>query len=177
MLLAMRASRGWFSVSLLLLSACARREKPRLVPLPHQLSLAAAPDLPHEPSFVEMAEGRSGRFIVRQIFGEGAERWTGPNPAMRFDLPSPGAWTAAVRFRAAEKSLKETGPITIRLFVNGRAVGQTRVASPEVRTFSAPVTLDRSEAELSFIVDKPWNSPEDGVNLGVVVQAMGFKRR
>jgi len=172
----MRASPGWFSVSLLLLAACAGREEPRLVPLPPQRSLVAAPGLPHEPSFVEMAEGRSDRSVIRGIFGEGAERWTDPNPAMRFELPSPGAWTAAVRFRAAETTLKDTGPITLHFFVNGRATGQMRVATADVRTFSAPVMLDGTDAELSFTVDKPWVSPQDGVKLGVVLQAMGFKR-
>lgn len=172
----MRASHGLFCVSLFLTSACARREQPRVVPLPPQRTLVAAPDLPFEPGFVEMGEGRTARMTMRDMVGEGAERWTGPNPAMRIRLPAPGSWVATVRFRAAEVTLRDTGPLTLRFLVNNRPAGQMRVSTTSVLTFSAPVVIDNPEAELSFTVDKPWVSPEDGAKLGVVVQAMGFKR-
>lgn len=175
MLRAMQASRGWFFVSLLL-AGCARREEARLVPLPEQRVLENAPDLPFEPAFVRMSEARSAAMIVREIVGEGHERWTGPNPAMRFKIPAPGEWRAEVRFRAAETTLKSTGPVTLAFAVNGRPIGSVRVGDPAVRTFSAIVLLDRPEAEFSFTVDKPWVSPEDGAKLGVLLQAMGFRK-
>lgn len=171
----MRASHGWFFASLLA-AGCSRAPEAELVPLPPQREFVAAPDLPYERGFVFMSEPRASGLILRDIAGPGLQRWTGPNPAMRFSLPEAGEWVAEARFNAAEKTLAETGPITLAFAVNGRPIGTMRVADHSVKTFSAPVKLDSKEAEFSFSIDKPWTSPVDGANLGVLLHAMGFKR-
>lgn len=171
----MRASHGWFFVSLLA-AGCASAPETRVVPLPPQRKLAGAPDLPYERDFVFMSEARASAMIVRDIAGPGAQRWTGQNPAMRFSLPEAGDWVAEVRFNAAKRTLAGTGPITLVFAVNGRPIGTMRVADDAVKTFSAPVRLDAKEAELSLAIDKPWTSPLDGAKLGVLLHAMGFKR-
>lgn len=171
----MRASHGWFFASLLL-AGCTRTPEAKVVPLPPQRQLVDAPDLPYQRHFVFMSEHRASAMIVRDIAGPGVQRWTGPNPAMRFRLSEPGEWTAEVRFNAAKTTLNDTGPITLAFAVNGLPIGSLRVADEAVKTFSAPVRLDSTEAEFSFTVDKPWTSPLDGAKLGVLLHAMGFNR-
>lgn len=171
----MRASHGWFFVSLLL-AGCAGTPEAQLVPLPLQRQLVEAPDLPYQRHFVFMSENRASAMIVRDIAGPGVQRWTGPSPAMRFTLSEPGEWTAEVRFNAAKATLKDTGPITLNFAVNGRPIGSLRVADEGVRTFSAPVRIESTDVEFSFTVDRPWTSPIDGARLGVLLHAMGFKR-
>ncbi|NWF84746.1 MAG: hypothetical protein HXY18_13050 [Bryobacteraceae bacterium] len=171
----MRASHGWFFASLLA-AGCSGAPEARLVPLPPQREMAAAPDLPYERDFVFMTEARASAMIVRDIAGPGVQRWTGQNPAMRFSLSEAGEWVAEVRFNATRQTLAETGPITLAFAVNGRPIGTMRVADDAVKTFSAPVRLSTREAELSFAIDKPWTSRLDGAKLGVLLHAMGFKR-
>ncbi len=172
----MRASHAWCFVSLLLAGCAAEPGVPQLVPLPPQRQLVPAPDLPYEPYFVGMSEPRAKAFIVRDIGEPGLQSWTAANPAMQFTLSEPGEWIAEVRFNANEATLKDTGPITLTFSVNGRPVGSMRVADGSVKTFSTPVRLETTKAELSFTIDKPWVAPSDGAKLGVLLHAMGFKR-
>jgi hypothetical protein len=95
---------------------------------------------------------------------------------MRFSLSRPGPWLAEIRFNAAKATLADTGPITLTLFLDGRPIGSLRVADAAVKTYSVPVRLAQTSAELAFTVDKPWVSPDDGARLGVLLHAMGFKR-
>jgi len=173
---AMRASRAWFFASLLLAGCANEPAVPQLVPLPPQRELVQAPDLPYEPFFVLMSEPRARALIVRDIGPAGLQSWTAANPAMQFTLSEPGQWLAAVRFNATGATLRDTGPIALTFSVNGRPVGSMRVTDDSMRTFSMPVRLDTTRAELSFSVDKPWVAPADGAKLGVLLHGMGFKR-
>lgn len=172
----MRVSPVWFFASLIM-AGCARQPaSPALVPLPPQRQLVPAIDLPYERDFLFMSEARASARIVRDIAGEGIERWTGPHPAMRFPIAEPGPYLAEIRFRASQNTLKDTGPITLTLLLDGRPLASLRVSGDNAQTLSAPVSISQPSTELSFTIDKPWVSPADGARLGVLLKAMGFRR-
>lgn len=173
---ATRVLRASFFASLFLAGCSRHPATPPLVPLPAQRTLVSAPDLPYQRDFVFFSEARASALILRDIAPEGIERWTGPHPAMRFPIPAPGPYLAEVRVHAAKATLKDTGPITLTLRLDGRPIASLRVSDDGPRTLSSPVSISQSSAELSFTIDKPWVSPADGVKLGVLLQAMGFRK-
>jgi len=87
------------------------------------------------------------------------------------DLPT----QAGIDFTAVEATMKDTGPITITLKANGREIGKLRVEKPDAYQFRAPLGAKPGEdVLLEAVIDKPWISPDDHAQLGVIVSAMGL---
>jgi hypothetical protein len=167
--------------ALLLLLAALAGCGPALVPLPEQQPAVQAEDPPDHRFFVRMVVPSADRRIVKEIGGTAALfRWTGAEPAVRVQLPDPGPWVAQVEFAVTEPTFKETGPVTVEVLVNGRALGRTRYEAFGEKTISLPMPEDLlprgGEAVLALRIDPVWVAPSDGARLGVLLKAMGFLR-
>jgi hypothetical protein len=165
----------------LLIAGCS--SGPRLVPLPEQYPVIETPEPPGARWFVNMGEDRADAHVLAGIpTGEGAGeyRWTSQNLSLQFTLPRAGGWTAALDFVLHPPTMRDTGPVTVSVAVNGRAVGQLRCERPGRHEFRAPVPAEAIRAGrrtvLSASVDKPWVAETDGAKLGFLLHAGGFLR-
>lgn len=163
-------------IAALLLAGCGG-----LVPMPEQQPVVQAEDPPDPRFLVRVIVPSSSRRIVKDIDGPPAlYRWTGAEPTVKVKLPDGDPWLAQMELAVAEATLKETGPVTVSLWVNGREIGQARYEKPGEQTLSIPLPKDvlpnGGEATLMARIDPVWVAPSDGAKLGVLLKAMGFAR-
>jgi hypothetical protein len=152
-----------------------------LSPLPEQQPSVTAEDPPDERFYVRMVAHSAGRRIVQDIAGGAAMfRWTGAEPSIELRVSSPGPWLARMEFAVAEATLRETGPVTVRLLLNGRPLGQERFLAAGEKALSYPVPDElisaKETARLHARIEPVWVAPDDGARLGVLLKAMGFVR-
>jgi hypothetical protein len=164
----------------LLCTGCSRAPEGYSPPLQRQFGAA-----PAKPSMImaEMADPAALAFIVNDI-QDGIEgsgwRWTHQRPELRYELDRTDGWKLACEFSFPKPNFRDTGPVTVSFFVNGRALGQVRYTEPGDKRFEKPVpaawlrtgeyTTVRAE------VDPPWIAPTDKVRLGMVLFRAGFIR-
>jgi hypothetical protein len=132
-------------------------------------------------TFVNLGEPGSDAYVVRDITDyapPNSWRWTRKRPELRFFLDS----TEHVKFKAdfsvADATLKDTGPVTISVFINGNLLGAVKCAAAGRRQFEKPVppALLHSKA-INFAaleIDKVWVSKTDGAVLGFILTSAGF---
>lgn len=152
-----------------------------LQPLPEQRPAPAQEDPPDYRFFVRMNVPSANPRIVRDIGVSPAEfRWTGERPAVKVTLPDSGEWVARIEFAIAEATLKDTGPVTVAVSLNGRPLGEGRYEQAGEQALQFPVPPDwfpaGGEATLQAHVHPVWVAPSDGAKLGVLLRAMGFLR-
>jgi len=152
-----------------------------LVPLPEQRPATTVEDPPDHRFFVRMIVPSADKRIVKDIGGTPSQfRWTAAEPTVKVKLPDAGPWVAQMEFALAEATLKETGPVTVEISLNGRVVGQGRYEKPGEQTLTVPVPGDilpnGGEAVLTARVNSVWVAPSDGAKLGVLLKALGFLR-
>jgi hypothetical protein len=104
-------------------------------PPPAQRSLRLQPwEL--DPPFVEMDAADADDYIVRDISDHRSRwRWTYEHPELRFILNCTAGQTFTAEFVLAVDTLKETGPVTVSVLVNGHLLGKTYCATPGERHF------------------------------------------
>lgn len=129
--------------------------------------------------FIAMGDAAALQAIVRDVNkGEqGAWRWTGADPELRFTLASPTNRTLIVEFAIHDRTFRETGPVTISFYVNGKLAGQEHYTTHGDKSFEklipAEWLLAQRETRVRLVIDKPWTSP-DGETLGVLLKRIGF---
>jgi hypothetical protein len=129
-----------------------------------------------------MTRRRSAALIVRDIAHNVADlRWTAENPEVRGLLPDAGPWYAVMDFEIVEATFRDTGPVTVELFLNGTLAARERYVSPGKKRLSAPAPAEAlrtpGENMLKASIRPVWVAPNDGAKLGVLLQGMGFLRR
>jgi hypothetical protein len=156
---------------------------PKLVPLPEQYPAIDRPDPPDTRWFIAMSEQRADQFIRSGIppgQGAGERRWTNEAPSLRFTLPRADGWTAALDLEFVDVTMRDTGPVTVSVAVNGTAIGELRCERPGRYQFrgAVPAGAVRAGAEtvLSAAVDQPWIAKADAAKLGFLLYAGGFLR-
>jgi hypothetical protein len=171
----------WAAVLALFAAGCAPRHK--LFPLPEQEQAIDVPDPPGARWFIAMSEQRADSFVREGIpagGGAGASRWTREKISLAFHLPRADGWTAALDLEFVDATMRDTGPVTVSVAVNGHTVGELRCERPGRYQFRAavPPGAIRAGAEtvLSAKVDKPWLAKDDGALLGFILHAGGFLR-
>jgi hypothetical protein len=132
--------------------------------------------------FVTMNHPKIDQYIVRDIsyaLEGGSWRWTGKRPALRLHAPPDQELNFITDFAVPEITMKETGPVSITFFLEGRPLDRVRCDAPGQRRFQKRVPPEwqlggiiTAEAE----IDKVWVSPEDGRELGFVLVRAGFVR-
>jgi hypothetical protein len=131
--------------------------------------------------FVNMSDSNADAYIVKDI-SEAAEagtwRWTRKRPELRFFIET----TEHLNFKAdlsiAESTLKETGLVTISVFINGNLLETVKSAEPGEKHIDKPVPAKFLRPKsLNFValeIDKVWVSKTDGAILGFILTRAGF---
>jgi len=171
--------RPYILIPLCLLAGCAN------IPDSYAPPIQRKPLTGAEPSpigtFVNLGEPSADAYIVRDVTGyveSSAWRWTRKRPELRFFLDS----TEHLKFKAdisiADVTLKETGPVTISIFINGHLLDKVKYASAGRRDFEKPVPaaflLPKAVNIAALEIDKVWVSKTDGAVLGFILTTAGF---
>lgn len=109
---------------------------------------------------------------------EGAWRWTGQRPTLRFRLPANKRLRLVMDFSIAEATFASTGPLTISYFINGRLLDRVRYDSHGVKHFEKRLdpgwVVKGEDTIVAAELDKIWVAPDDGAKLGVILVRAGF---
>jgi hypothetical protein len=80
-----------------------------------------------------------------------------------------------VEIGVAERTLRDTGPVTITFFVNDKEVGRERYDKEGIKRFTTQTLLGKGDVRLAIEVDKVWRAPSDGNELGFLLVQAGFR--
>ena len=79
----------------------------------------------------------------------------------------------------AEATLAQTGPVTITVLVNSQRVGVERYERAGRHMLRYPLQLRGISLEkpldVTLVVDPPWISPSDHVDLGVIIASVAMQ--
>lgn len=171
--------RRYILFSFFLLSACAN------IPDSYAPPVQRKPLGGTEPSpfghFVNMSDPNADAYIVKDV-SESAEagswRWARKRPELRFFLDSIEHLNFKVDFSVAESTFRETGPVAISVFINGKLLHTIQCAEPGEKRFDKPVPSKwlrpKSVNFAALEVDKVWVSKTDGAILGFILTRAGF---
>lgn len=133
---------------------------------------------------VDMGEPEAADFIVKDISASaesGTWRWTGRRPTVKLLLTKTTGLKYVMDFAIAGVTLKQTGPVTISFFVADRLLDRVRYESEGDKHFEKPVDADwlqtAEETEVSAELDRMYVSPEDKVELGVILKKLGLSQQ
>jgi hypothetical protein len=169
------------ALAFLLLAGCVRA--PESYPPPIQRK--SLPDLEESAPgmLANMSDANAGAHFVRDIspgLEGGRWRWTNQRPELKFFIESINGLKLVWDFSIAEVTFKETGPVTVSFYVNGKAVGQVPCPKAGDYKFEQPVRPDLLRANeyntIAAEADKLWVSHTDGVKLGFTMTRAGFLR-
>jgi hypothetical protein len=162
------------------LAGCSCRPSP--YPPPEQ---RAGPEVEKPPlleTFIAMNDPHAGDYIVGGIsptVEAAAWRWTHRRPELQFHLPSADGWTFVMEFAVAGATFEQTGPVTLSVSVNGKALRKQRYDQPGQYRLEFPVPPEALQAgslnRVTIQPDKVWVST-DGTALGLILAAAGFRR-
>jgi hypothetical protein len=131
--------------------------------------------------FVNMSDPNAGAYIVRDVADNaeaGSWRWARKRPELRFFLESTENLKFKADFGIAESTFKETGPVSISVFINGNLLDTMKCADAGEKHFEKPVPANFLRAKsVNFAVmevDKVWVSKTDGAVLGFILTRAGF---
>jgi hypothetical protein len=164
---------------LVVLSVGCSRE-PAWYVIPEQRKALLAGDAPLTKSFLQMSDEDAPAYFVRDIkdyLEGGSFRWTQQEPTLRL-IPPEGPVKVVADLGISAVTLKQTGPVTITVKVNGHVVqtavyetaGDKHIEKPVPAAWVKP----RAENTVALAIDKLWVSPDDGAKLGFVLRSAGF---
>ncbi len=161
----------------IVLSSC--REKAEYLRLPTQYQPSARSDfIPYLP-LLTMGTKIAEENTIEGIHGNSPWPWSNEHPRFLCLLQGRGPWQFILEYAGASATLKDTGPVTVRISIN-RAPFATFVVSadgpgeyvrdvPLETSLSGPVLVDLS-------IQPAWTSP-DGSKLGILIHSVGFQKR
>jgi hypothetical protein len=132
-------------------------------------------------TFVNLGEPSADAYIVGDITGymeSSSWRWTRKRPELRFFIDSTEHLKFKADFSIADATLKDTGPVTISIFINGHLLGKVRYTEAGRKQFEEPVPaafLNPKAVNFAALeIDKVWVSKTDGAVLGFILSSAGF---
>ena len=131
--------------------------------------------------FVNLRDAGADSYIVRDISPavEGSGwRWTGKRPELRFFLDAVDKLTFKAEFAVAEATIKDTGPVTVSVLINGNLLEKVYCAKSGERYVEKPVPAKFLRANamnlVALEIDKVWIAPDDGAKMGFILSRAGF---
>jgi len=131
--------------------------------------------------FVNMGDLNATAYIVKDVADvaeAGSWRWARKRPELRFYLETIENLTYKADFSIADMLIRETGPVTISIFVNDHLLATVKSAEAEEKHFEKPVPPKFLRAKAINIVameiDKVWVSKTDGTVFGFILSRAGF---
>ena len=132
-------------------------------------------------SIISMESPHVDNYIVSGIITRepgSSWRWANPKAELRFALTETKNVKFVADFVIADDTYKLTGPVTMQFLIDGKAFASQRYDSSGEKHFETMVEpgLLRSDAPMVVAaqVDKFYESPTDGVQLGFLLIRMGF---
>jgi hypothetical protein len=130
---------------------------------------------------IDMADGDADNYTVQDILKTGGTwRWTGKHPEARVFMRANQGLHYIVDLTIAGATFKDTGPVTVSFFVNGRLLDKETYGVAGSQHFDEPVPEEWVQAGKDAVVgaeiDKPWISPADGVALGFILNRIGLRQ-
>ena len=158
--------------------ACNRA--PESYPPPSQRAPVAPASAALSP-YIEMKDPRADWYLLEDIAAgpePGGWRWGFRRPRLRFFLARREKLEFQMQFAIAGTTFAETGPVTIRVSVNGKRIGAFRYDSPGDKSLAAKVPPDvvkpGAPNEVVLEQDKLWISKSDGAALSFILVSAGF---
>ncbi len=166
------------------LLGCAREPQRYAPPLQRTLG-GFAPAAPlRMGSFVRFSDLNASAYVVDGIQPEsqgGGWRWTNERPQLRFTLDRTDGWKFSAFFGFPEATMKQTGPVTVSVLINGRLLDRVRYAKPGDRLYEKPVPRAwLSTSNFNFVtleIQPPFIAEADQAKLGCVLHRAGFLKR
>ena len=158
-------------------------EPPAYAP-PAQRPTATEPDpVPGLNRFVRMGDINAAAYIVRDIGhslqGEGW-RWASQAPEMRFYLLMIDDVKFRMEFALPPVTFKQTGPVTLSYFVNGKLLDRVAYDKPGHHRFERLVPREYLRPDAINMVaiqpDKLYVDKDDGSQLSFALSSAGFVR-
>ena len=132
---------------------------------------------------LEMSDPTANSQILADIAPEtnGAEwRFTGAHPRFRLQLHSARALNFYMRFFLHDQSLRDRGPVSFRVTLNGHSFQTYRFTQAGDMEYRRPIpeswVAAPAAVEVALDVDPPWHLA-DGAALGVLLHSIGFEKR
>jgi hypothetical protein len=127
----------------------------------------------------DMADPYAQAYIVRDVASAPDRwRWTGAAPELRFWLTRTAGLNFVLDFYLAGRTFKETGPVTVACYIEGKLLGSVRADGPREFTFekAVPAGWLTTERPVNVMLrpDKVWVAPDDGARLGILLVKAGF---
>jgi len=105
-------------------------------------------------------------------------RWTGKRPTLRVRMRSVENLRYTIDFAIPETTLLATGPMTVTFLVNERVLDHVRYTRAGSEHFEKPVPAGwvtaGQDATVGAEVDKLWDPPEGGPQLGMILVRIGL---
>jgi hypothetical protein len=126
-----------------------------------------------------MDDALAGDYIVRDISAErGVFRWAFLHPELRFRVPDSRELKFAAEIAIPQATFKDTGPVTIRILIDGHPLATLRCPRAEKYRTEKPVPPDWVEpgktVHVTFETEPRWVSPLDGAQLSFLLYSAGF---
>lgn len=148
---------------------------------PMQRKALAGPDTSNLKHFVAMGDEHAADHFLQDVNASlegGSWRWTGQKPTLRFVLASVRNLRLIMDFSIAGETMKQTGPLTITYWVNGKALDKVRYEKPGEQRFEKAVPeawlYKNGDNVVTAELDKVYIAEGDGAKLGVTLMRIGF---
>ncbi|MEO8597357.1 MAG: hypothetical protein ABI759_28825 [Candidatus Solibacter sp.] len=161
------------------LSAGCSREAESFTP-PVQKAALLVPKAGELGYFLTMADPHADAYIVQDVApsGPGTWRWVYDHPVLQFLVPAVPRLKFVMDFSLPERTLRETGPVTLTFSINGRLLDRLRCEQGGELHYAHDVPPDmlRANAINRVAVDPNpvWVSKADGGRLGFILSRAGF---
>jgi hypothetical protein len=147
---------------------------------PMQRRALAGPDTSHLKHFVAMGDQYAPDHFLKDVnlsLEGGSWRWTGQAPTLRFVLKSTHNLRLVMDFSISGETMKQTGPVTITYWVNGKVLDKVHYDKPGEQHFEKAVPeewLYKGDNIVTAELDKVYIAEADGVKLGFPLVRIGF---
>ena len=161
-----------------ILAACNRL--PQSFPPPAQKTALFVPRAGALGHFLSMADPNAGQYLVKDVadHGPGTWRWVFDHPVLRFALPAVTRVNFTMDFAIPERTMRETGPVTLTIRINGAVLDRPLWDKPGELHYAhavPPEMLRPNSINLVAIDPDPvWVSKADGGRLGFILSRAGF---
>ena len=172
----MTRSLALFSIALY--AGCARL--PESFPPPEQRAPLIVPPRGALGYFLSMDDPNADAYLVKDVAdkGPGTWRWVYDHPVLRFLVPDVPRLKFAMDFSLPERTMRETGPVTLTFMVNGKLLDRLRCeqAGEQHYAHDVPAGILRANAINLVAIDPDpvWVSKADGGRLGFILSRAGF---
>ncbi|MBS1827230.1 MAG: hypothetical protein JST93_18075 [Acidobacteria bacterium] len=132
-------------------------------------------------AIISMDSPHVDNYIVRGVITRepgSSWRWANPKAELRFALSGTQGVKFTADFVIADETFKITGPVVMTFTVDGKPIGSARYDKPGEKHFetAVPAALLKEDEPMMVAaeVDKFYQSPQDGAQLGFLLIRMGF---